>query len=236
MTGIARLPMLAHMRIHFAFLPVLVLCGLLLAGAPAIALVEPAQFAPEAPAGPPEGLPTPDDLVREALRHPPTDPKKRAEVLTGLYDRLAAAPSPDEGKVIAHALEQVWRTSGSPTMDLLLARATAALEAKRFEIAFPLLDTILELQPDFVEGWNRRAYAFYLRDENRRALADIQHVLALDPRHFRALEGMGLIMRAVGEKKAALAAYRKLLEVYPHHEGAKKAIEELTIEVEGQGI
>lgn len=224
-------------------LRLLLLAALLTAGrVPAWAVDEgPAPTEPQAPQGhdteaPPEGLPTPDAFVREAMRHPPADPEKRAEALKGLYERLVAAPSPDMAKAVAQAIERIWRTSGSPTLDLLLARATAAIEEKRLDLAQSLLSSVLELKPDFAEAWNRRAYAFNVGEDPQRALADLRHVLALDPNHFRALEGMAVIMRSLGEKKAALAAYKKLLEVYPLFEGAKKAVDELTVEVEGQGI
>ena len=185
---------------------------------------------------PPEGLPTPDDVVREALRRPPTDPEKRAEVLKALYARLATETRADMAKSISKAIERVWDSSGSPTHDLLLQRASKAIKEKKYDLAFPLLDTIVELQPDFAEAFSVRAYAFFAKNEPHRALADLRRVLALDPKHYRALEGVGQILRDLGEKKAALEAYRKLIEVYPLFDGAQKAVEQLTIEVEGQRI
>ena len=185
---------------------------------------------------PPEGLPTPDDVVREAMRRPPTDPQKRAEVLEALYARLAAETRPDMAKSISKAIENVWDSSGSPTHDLLLRRASKAIKEKKYDLAFPLLDAIVELQPDFAEAFSVRAYAFFAKNEPHRALADLRRVLALDPKHYRALEGIGQILRDLGEKKASLEAYRKLIEVYPLFDGAQKAVDQLTIEVEGQGI
>ncbi len=203
------------------------------------ARAETANPRPELPKeaeGPPEGLPTPDSFVRDALRHPPADAAAKAAVLDGLYQRLAAAPSVDAAKPVAQAVERVWRASGSPTADLLVARATSAIEQQRLDLALALLNSVIELQPDYAEAWNRRAYVYHLRDEPQRALGDLRHVLALDPKHYRALEGLGLLTRSLGEKKAALGAYKKLIEVYPLYEGAAKTVEELSLEVEGQGI
>lgn len=191
---------------------------------------------PQATEGPPEGLPTPDTFVRDALRHPPADAKARAETLDGLYQRLAAAESVDTAKPVAQAIERVWRASGSATTDLLLARATEAIETQRYDLALALLNSAIELQPEFAETWNRRAFVYHLRDEPQRALSDLRQVLALDPKHYRALEGLGVITRSLGEQKAALGAYKKLLEVYPLYDGAAKTVDELTVEVEGQGI
>lgn len=215
------------------------LIAVALAASPALAEEGEAAKPPlpgQATEAPPEGLPTPDQFVRDAMRHPPADPVERAAALKGLYERLAAAPSAEMAAAVAQAIERIWRTSGSPTLDLLLARATASIETGRHDLAEALLSSALELQPDFAEAWNRRAFLFHKADDSQRALADLRRVLALDPNHFRALEGMAIILRGLGEKKAALAAYKKLLEVYPFFAGAKTAVEELSVEVEGQGI
>jgi tetratricopeptide (TPR) repeat protein len=222
------------MRLFARLIAVVLTLGLAATGASAEG--EPPGFGGVREAPPPEGLPTPDNLVREAMRHPPGDPVQRAEVLSALYQRLAGEKVRDEARAIAQAIERVWRTSGSPTNDLLLERATAAIEEKRTDIAHALLDALIELQPDFAEAWNRRAYVYYLEQEPQRALADLRQVLALDPKHFRALEGVAEILRTLGEKKASLEAYRKLVEIYPELDGAAKAVETLSIEVEGQGI
>jgi tetratricopeptide (TPR) repeat protein len=130
----------------------------------------------------------------------------------------------------------VWRTSGSDTVNLLLERAVKAAQEKKNELALKLLDTIVELAPDYAEGWNQRAQLFYLENDYQRALGDLRRVLALDPNHFRALEALGHILRELGEKRGALQAYRKLIEVNPFTSGARQTLEELEREVTGQGI
>jgi tetratricopeptide (TPR) repeat protein len=99
-----------------------------------------------------------------------------------------------------------------------------------------LLNAAVDLQPDYAEAWNRRSYVFYLDDDYKRALGDIRRVLALEPHHYKALEGLANILQHIGEKKAALEAYETLLKVYPSMPGAKKARDDLKAEVEGQGI
>ncbi|MGE3231346.1 MAG: tetratricopeptide repeat protein [Hyphomicrobium sp.] len=167
---------------------------------------------------------------------PDTTPDQHVKLLDELYTRLATAPDPETANEIASAVEQLWLHSGSPTADLLVARASAAIEAENRDLALQLLTAAVELQPDYVEAWNRRAYLFYLEDDFNRALGDLRRVLALDPRHYKALEGLGNLLRHLGEKKAALEAYNSVLKIHPNLPDVKKARDELVVEVEGQGI
>jgi tetratricopeptide (TPR) repeat protein len=166
----------------------------------------------------------------------PASPEQRAKLLEDLYGRLAAAGSADAAAPIAQAIERLWRFSGSPTADLLLERAMAASQANRQDLALTFLNTTVELQPDFADAWRMRAFIYFVQNDYERALADLRRALALEPNHFRALEGVARILSEIGEKKVALEAYKSLLAVYPLAPGAREAVEQLTVEVEGQGI
>lgn len=184
----------------------------------------------------------PEQLQPEARAEEPKsaetvpEPEQRAQVLEELYSRLATAPDEETGAEIATAIEQLWQHSGSPTADLLMARAAAATESERRDLAMKLLNAAVELQPDYAEAWNRRAYLFYLDGNYNRALGDIRRVLALEPQHFKAIEGLANILHHLDEKKAALEAYESLLKVHPTAPGARKAADDLREQVEGRGI
>ena len=167
---------------------------------------------------------------------PPGSPAEREKVLADLVARLASAADAAAAAPIAEALERVWSASGSPTADLLVQRATVLAQQNRQDLALKLLTAAVELQPDYVEAWSRRAYLFYLMNDTKRALGDLRRVLALEHNHFKALEGLASILQNAGEKSAALKAYDALLKVHPHMPGAKEARDELRREVEGQGI
>lgn len=206
------------------------------AGAQAPEAVEPKLESPRDGAPQPqEAQPNPHQAEPPAEAAPDTA-EQRAKLLEELYARLAASPSPENSETIVPSIERLWHFSGSPTADLLVDRAVAAGQANDQELAMKLLDAAVLLQPDYVDAWNRRAYLYYLKNDYSRALGDLRRVLALDPNHFRALEGLAEILRTIGEKKAALDAYKKLLAIHPQAAGAKQALDELTLEVEGQGI
>ena len=230
----------------FAFAPAAAQVDIPLPGpeAPARPETREPQRAPVPPRAPPQA-PAPDAQseppgaaagAEKNAAPPATEPEQRAKLLEELYGRLATAPDEETGAQIATAIEQLWQHSGSATADLLMARAAAATEAERRDLAMKLLNAAVELQPDYAEAWNRRAYLFYLENDYNRALGDIRRVLALEPQHFKAIEGLANILHHLDEKKAALDAYESLLKVHPTAPGARKAADDLRVEVEGRGI
>lgn len=195
---------------------------------------QPSQKGVPKPAAPPATEKGPSE--KGAAQPDANSPAQSAKLLDELYVRLATAPDQQTATQIMQAIEQLWLHSGSPTADLLVARASAATEAQNHDLAMKLLNAAVELQPDYTEAWNRRAYLHYLDNDFKRALGDLRRVLALDPRHYKALEGLGNLLLQLGEKKAALEAYESALKVNPNLPDAKKSRDELKVQVEGQGI
>ena len=162
--------------------------------------------------------------------------KERMKLLGELYDRLSKAEDSTSAEVIAQAIEQMWLHSGSDTINLLMERSLEAINKKDHVLATRLLDSVVQLAPRYVEGWNRRAYVHFVQNDYQAAIEDLKRVLVLDPNHFKAIDGLGHILREVGEKGGALKAYRHLLKIHPHWSGAKEAVQELEREVEGQAL
>lgn len=177
---------------------------------------------------PSESTPTvqTDDLSEDELR-------KRH--LDGLFDRLAEAENPDWPQ-IQNQIWAAWGQSGSASMDLLLQRASGAMQDKDYETALTHLDDLVRLAPEFAEGWNRRATIYFLQGNYGASVADIQRTLSLEPRHFGALSGLGIILDRLGDKEGALRAYRRAEEIHPNMEGAKEAIDRLSPDVDGREL
>src|SRR6202022_1155452 len=130
----------------------------------------------------------------------------------------------------------LWTQTTSDTTALLMMRAKTAMEDKQLDVALRLLDAVIKLRPDYVEGWNRRATLYYLQNDYAHSMADIQQVLIREPRHFGALAGLGMIMQDLGDEKRALDAFRKALAVNPHLEKVPELVKTLSEKVEGRDI
>ena len=177
---------------------------------------------------------SPDPESKKVARSPV--PKDRDTMLAELYAHLAKAPDATQAEPIAKTIERLWLNSGSDTIGLLMRRALKAVSDQRNDLALKLLDAIVDLGPDYAEGWSRRAYVYYLQNDYDRAVGDLRRALALEPNHFKALDGLARILRDSGQKKSALKVYEQLLRIHPYMPGAKEAADELKVEVEGQGI
>jgi tetratricopeptide (TPR) repeat protein len=184
-------------------------------------------------------VPAPPGAVFPGAKQKQTEtpvPEDRDSLLAELYTHLAQAQDATQAAPIAEAIEGLWQQSGSDTIGLLMSRSAKAIEDKNNDLALQFLDAVTELAPDYAEGWNRRAYVQFLQDNYEGAVGDLRRALALDPNHFKALEGLARILRETGQKKSALQAYKEILKINPYQSGAKEAVDELSVEVEGQGI
>jgi tetratricopeptide (TPR) repeat protein len=199
------------------------------------------QGIPDAQAPPPgSAIPqaeAPKDSAKPVISDTiPDSAVERARLLDNLYALLATAEDEQSAEESAQGIMRLWRAAGSDTVTLLMDRAAKSFGEKNPALALKLLDAVVEIAPDYAEGWSQRAHVLYMENDVPRALGDLRRALALDPNHFRALEALGHILQEIGEKKGALQAYRRLLEVHPFAAGAKQSVEELEREVAGQGI
>ncbi len=197
--------------------------GMVLAAALAAGLAAPASAAPDDVVGPPAKLPS----------VPRGD---RLHNLDFLFGALKAAPDETTAKAIEERIWALWVVSKSDTTNLLMTRVKTALEAKDVDLAIKLLDGVVKVKPDYVEGWNRRATIYYMKKDYGRAVADIREVLKREPRHFGALSGLGLILQDLGDEKQALEVYRRALAVYPKLQRIPDLVKTLQEKVEGRDI
>ncbi|MFZ8305222.1 hypothetical protein ACO1K3_13835, partial [Staphylococcus aureus] len=87
---------------------------------------------------------------------------------SNLYAYLATAESEADARPIASAIEKLWLYNGSDTIGVLMDRAAQRISAKDYDGALKFMDAVVDLAPDYAEGWNRRAYVHYLNNDIER--------------------------------------------------------------------
>lgn len=156
-----------------------------------------------------------------------------AERLTTLFAELKHESDPDKAKLISDSIRAEWRDSGSATINLLMQQADKAVAEDKDTAAFDYLDEVIQLDPNYVEGWNQRATLHYKLGNYRKSMSDINRVLAIEPRHFGAIAGMAMILTSYGRDELALEAWERFLDIYPSERRAQKALGDIAEKLAG---
>lgn len=156
--------------------------------------------------------------------------------LDKFFAELKRERSEGAAKRLAGRIQQEWANSGSSSVDLMMGWAKTAMEKQKYDVALDFLDQVITLDPDYAEGWNRRATVHFMMHNFGKSMADIEQTLQLEPRHFGALSGMAQIMQQRGNNQLALLAYTKVLAVYPMDRNAQNQVSTISDELTGDAI
>lgn len=158
---------------------------------------------------------------------PPASADQTDDRLDGLFEVLRGTDAPEEARAAEVEIWRIWVESGREDIDALMVEGILAMSRQQLDDAITIFGQITERAPHFAEGWNKRATAFYLNEDYVASVEDIRHTLALEPRHFGAIAGMGLIFLSQGDEAGALEAFEAVLAIHPHAPHARARVEEL---------
>jgi tetratricopeptide (TPR) repeat protein len=125
------------------------------------------------------------------------------------------------------AMWEVWSRSGDPDIDRLFAVGVEQMNVRQLNEAVETFSEIIRRRPEFAEGWNKRATAYFVLGEYRKSLADCDEVLARNPYHWGALSGYGMIYVELDQPGRAVEYFQKALAVNPNLTSVEQAIETL---------
>ena len=153
--------------------------------------------------------------------------------IEALLEGLKAA-DPSAAVQIEGRIQAIWSRSGSDAMDLLLERGLTAMNDGDMSSAVLHFTALIDHAPEFAEGYNARATAYFQNQQYGLALEDIRRTLALNPRHFGAMSGLAIIFEEIGKPEGALAAWREVERLHPNREGLVESIERLESGLDGR--
>jgi len=151
-----------------------------------------------------------------------TDPR-----LPDLFEVLRSTASPDRIGRAERFIWRIWLESGREDVDRLMEAGIEEMGSGRLRESIATFGRIIDLMPEFAEGWNKRATAHYFAGNFAASIDDVDRTLALEPRHFGALSGLGLIRLGMGDEFGALRAFEAALDVHPHAPGARYHVQRL---------
>ena len=144
-----------------------------------------------------------------------------------LFDRLQETQDQYEARSIESTIWKIWIENKNDKVNQAMLIGISLMNDGQLESALKNFSEVIRLAPDFSEGWNKRATVYYLMKKFDQSVKDIVQTLRLEPRHFGALSGLGLINQAIGQTGAAIKAYEQALGLNPHLFGLKEKIERM---------
>jgi Flp pilus assembly protein TadD len=147
--------------------------------------------------------------------------------LEPLFTALKTAPTTEAARPIEERIWAIWAKSGDKAVDVLMAEGVARLNGGDNDAALELFDRVVAVAPNFAEGWNKRATTLYTMGRFEDSTRDIDKVLALEPRHFGALSGLGLCEIRLGKDREAFAAFERAAGVDPNLAGVQANLDAL---------
>ena len=135
--------------------------------------------------------------------------------LDTLFAELEKATSLAEAQRVERIIWAKWHWHKIPRLSQKLRVGTMYLQENNFKNALHIFNNIIKEAPAFSEAYNKRATTYFLMKKYEKSLMDIKVTLTLEPRHFGALSGMGLIFMNRGDFQRALMAFTAVLKIYP---------------------
>ena len=158
------------------------------------------------------------------------------ERLDELFVQLHETKSEYQAYVLERTIWSIWLVSDMAGTNILMEQGVNAMGVGDHATALEKFEAVVELEPDFAEGWNKRATVHYLMGNFAQSIEDVKKTLTLEPRHFGALSGLGLIYDSMDNLEGAKAAFEKALEANPHMVPIKMRLEEIEKELENRAI
>ncbi len=135
--------------------------------------------------------------------------------LNNLFKKLNETENQDEIRDLISDIWNIWYEIDDPKVIEYFEKGIQAMNLRNYPLAIRFFNNLIEEDPNFAEGWNKRATVHFMMGNFDQSMQDIIKTLELEPRHFGALDGMGLIFIHQGQFQQAIDVYDKMLEIFP---------------------
>ena len=135
--------------------------------------------------------------------------------LNNLFKKLYKTENQEEISDLIKDIWNIWYQADDPKVIEFFEKGIQAMRIRNYPLAVRFFNNLIQEDPNFAEAWNKRATVYFMMGDFDKSMQDIIQTLELEPRHFGALDGMGLIFIHQGQYQQAIEVYDKMLELFP---------------------
>ena len=147
--------------------------------------------------------------------------------LEKLFEILSKTESDIQINEVTSSIWDIWYETNDPLIEADFYRGLESMRTGDLLMAVAFFTRVIEKNPNFAEGWNKRATVYYMLGKFDASMMDIHETLKLEPRHFGAMDGMGLIFIHLKQFDKAIDIYDQMLEIFPNNSSTKQKKEML---------
>ena len=138
--------------------------------------------------------------------------------LLNLFDELYLSKDNQEINSVTRKIWDIWHETNDIEIEADFYRGMESMRTNDLIMSVAFFTRVIKKKPDFAEGWNKRATAYFMLGEFDKSMLDINQTLKLEPRHFGALDGMALIFMHLKHYNKVVKIYDKMLSIFPNNQ------------------
>ncbi len=147
--------------------------------------------------------------------------------LDNLFSILLETKNDIEINQIVQNIWKIWYETNDPLIEADFYRGLESMRTGDIIMSVAFFTRVIEKKPNFAEAWNKRATAYFLLGNYYKSMSDINITLKLEPRHFGAMDGMGLIFIEYKQFDKAIEIYNQMLKIFPYDKSIIEKIEKV---------
>ena len=147
--------------------------------------------------------------------------------LENLFEILSKTESDIQINEVTSSIWDIWHETNDPSIEADFYRGLESMRTGDLIMSVAFFTRVIDKNPNFAEGWNKRATVYYMLGKFDASMMDIHETLKLEPRHFGAMDGMGLIFIHLEQFDKAIDIYDQMLKIFPNNSSTKQKKEML---------
>ena len=136
--------------------------------------------------------------------------------LDDLFDELFNVQDISQQNKIVSNIWAEWTKIDNPESQKIMDMVPYFFQTRNYDEAIEALSYLIEKEPNFSEAYNKRATFYFMMGDFENSMKDIEITLALEPRHFGALDGMSRILISYKKYDQAFKVYEEMMNLMPN--------------------